>query len=210
MGLAPGLPLLLLPLDHIGLHPAQTERIAGVPPHEGRGPWLTTSADRKLPALSEQQICAAGLAWSDSRPGRGLVHRSVLRALLPDHHAEVGLHHHLSFDRSVADYRYPLLYLLRVVFRPDWATEDHHGGLPDRGSHLFSALPCADALRQSGVRAVSAVHPPFGGCERLQFPYLCAAYHEFHGFRSGPGCPDQGRPFLPILASGCRPDRGDT
>ena len=53
---------------------------------EGRG--SKAPADRQLPALSEQQARAAGAARRDRRPGRGLVHRPVLRPVLPPDHAQ--------------------------------------------------------------------------------------------------------------------------
>ena len=58
---------------------------------EGRGQGLEVAADRQLPALSEQQDRAAGAVRRDRRPGRGVVHRAVLRPVLPAHHAEARL-----------------------------------------------------------------------------------------------------------------------
>src|SRR5204862_2757231 len=44
----------------------------------------------ELPALSKQQIRAAGAARCHCRPGRGVVHGAVLRPVLPADHAEAG------------------------------------------------------------------------------------------------------------------------
>ncbi len=88
LGLAAAVPGLAGPADLLGLHPAEAERIAGVPADEGRGQGLEGAAARQLPQVPEQQVRAARAARRDGRSGRGLVHRPVLRAVLPDDHAE--------------------------------------------------------------------------------------------------------------------------
>jgi hypothetical protein len=81
----PGVPH---PADLLDLHPAQAERVAGVPADEGRGPRLQEPAHRQLPQVPEQQVRAAGPPGRHGRPGRGVVHGAVLRPVLPHHHAE--------------------------------------------------------------------------------------------------------------------------
>ena len=76
----------------LGLDPAAApNEFAGLREDEGRGQGLQGAADRKLPALSEQQIRAARAARRDGGPRRGVVHGPVLRAVLPDHHAQARL-----------------------------------------------------------------------------------------------------------------------
>ena len=84
---------------------------------EGKG--SSEAADRKLPAVSEQQVRAARSARRHRRSGCGLVHGTVLRAVLPHHHAEGRLHHGLHVDRPLAADRYAVLHLLRLALRPD-------------------------------------------------------------------------------------------
>ena len=74
----------VVPADLLGLDPAQAQREPGLRPDEGRGQGLDVAADRLLPALSQQQIRPAGAARRHDGAGRGLVHRPVLRAVLPD------------------------------------------------------------------------------------------------------------------------------
>ena len=152
LGLADSVLGLGRPAGVLGLHPAQTRRIAGVQEDEGRGQGLQVAAYRQFPALSEQQVRAARAAGRDCRPGRGLVHGPVLRAVLPDHHAEARLSHRLHADRHFAADRHALLHLLRLAFRQDRPAQDHHGRLPDRGADLLPAVSGADALRQSRAR----------------------------------------------------------
>ena len=53
---------------------------------EGKGSKAPLT--RQLPQVSEQQVRAARAARRDGGPGRRLVHGAVLRAVLPDDHAE--------------------------------------------------------------------------------------------------------------------------
>jgi len=51
------------------------------PEDEGRGQGLQGAPDRQLLEIPQQQVRAAGAAGRHRRAGRGLVHRSVLRAV---------------------------------------------------------------------------------------------------------------------------------
>ncbi len=72
---------------------------------------------RFVPALSQQQVCAARTAWRDHGPGRCLVYRPVLCPVLPHHLAEGGLPDSLHPDRHFAGHRYAVLHLLRLTCR---------------------------------------------------------------------------------------------
>ena len=146
--------LSLDPARLLGLHPAQAARVAGVPEDEGRGQGLEVAADRQLPQVSEQQVRAARAARRHGRPGRGLVHGPVLRAVLPDHHAQARLRVGVHADRRIAADRHAVLHLLRLAVGPDRPAEDHHGRLPDRGGHVLPAVPGPHALRQPGARGI--------------------------------------------------------
>src|SRR5262249_18771638 len=125
LGLAPAVPGLVDPADLFGLYPPQAERVAGVPEDEGRRQGLEQAADRQLPALSEQQVRAAGVARRTCRSRRDLVYGPVLRAVLPHHHAEGRLRHSVSAHSGIAYSRHAVLHLLRLAVRSDRATENH-------------------------------------------------------------------------------------
>ena len=167
MGLAHSVHRLGHPADLLDLYPAQAQRDADIPADEGRGQRFARAADRKLLPLSEQQVRAAGAARRHRRSGRGLVHRAVLRSVLPHHHAETRLHPGLRADRPVADHRHAVLHLLRLAVRPHRAAEDHPGRLPDRGRDLLPAVRRAHPLRQSRPRGVRAEEPDHADGRRL-------------------------------------------
>ena len=66
----------------------QLNESPAVPEDEGRGQDLEGAADRVVRPVEEPEDRAAGAARPDRRPGRGLVHGPVLRAVLPDADAE--------------------------------------------------------------------------------------------------------------------------
>jgi hypothetical protein len=61
--------------------------------------------------LSEQQVRPAGAARRHRRSRGGVVHRAVLRSVLPHHHAKTLLHPGVRADRPVADHRHAVLHL---------------------------------------------------------------------------------------------------
>ena len=188
MGLAHSVPGVADPAGVLGLHPAQAERVADLPADEGRGQRLEGAADRQLPALSEQQVRAAGAARRHRRPGRGLVHGAVLRPVLPDHHAQARLPLGLHADRRLAADRHAVLHLLRLAVGPDRAAEDHPGRLPDRGGHLLPAVRGPDALRQPGARSVRGEEPDhrLRRPVDLQLPHLRGPVVEASRSATGP------------------------
>ena len=75
------------------------ERIARLPEDEGRGQDLQGAADRILRPVEEPEDRDPGADRPDRRPGRGLVHGPVLRAVLPDASAEGRWRHRQHPDR---------------------------------------------------------------------------------------------------------------
>ncbi len=88
--------------------------IADLPAHEGRGQGLEGAAVGGLRPVEERQDRAARAARPHRRPGRGLVLRPVLRAVLPAERAQgrrrVGQHH----DRHRTRARHALLRGVRL------------------------------------------------------------------------------------------------
>ena len=75
------------------------------------------------------------------RPGCRLVHRPVLRPVLPDHHPEAGDRTGPVGDRRRPRARDAAVHVLRGAVRQDRPEEDHHGRLPARGRALPPDLP---------------------------------------------------------------------
>ena len=92
---------------------------------------------------SNLQDRAAGAVRPDRRPGRGLVHGPVLRAVLPDRAAQGRRDHGAADDRRRAPARHAVLRRLRHAVGQDRPQADHHGRLPARGADLLPALPGA-------------------------------------------------------------------
>ena len=160
----------LLLLIFSALHPAAAERVAGVPADAGRGPRVEGAADRQLPALPEQQVCAAGAPRRDGGAGRRLVHGPVLCAVLPDADAAGRLPRRLRAGRGVVAARHAVLHLLRVAVGSHRPAQDHHGRLPDRRGHVFPAVPGAHPLREPGARGVCGENADQHHRHRLPFP----------------------------------------
>jgi hypothetical protein len=80
------------------------------------------------------------LLGATAGPGRRLVHRTVLRPVLPADHAQAGLHLCLRADRTLPDHRNAVLHRVRLVVGPDRPLEDHPGGVRDRRDHLLPAV----------------------------------------------------------------------
>ena len=97
------------------------------------------------------KIVHAGAARRRDGPGRGLVHRPVLRAVLPAIDPEGRRLHRQPADRMVAAARHRLLRGVRRPLRQDRPQADHPGGLPDRGADLLPDLPDDHHQRQPGA-----------------------------------------------------------
>ena len=136
---------------HLGLDPAAPERIAGVPEDEGRGQELEGAADRSLRQLEQRQARAPRAVRRRDGPGRGLVHRPVLRAVLPAIDPQGRRLHRQPADRLVAAARHRLLHRVRRTVRQDRPQADHPGGLPDRGADLLPDLQDDHHQRQPGA-----------------------------------------------------------
>ena len=101
LGLAHSVPALDLLLGISIWIRLQPQRIAAVPEDEGRGQELEGAADRSLRQLVNAKIAILALLGGDRRPGRGLVRRPVLRAVLPGQHAEgAGEHRQILIYRA--------------------------------------------------------------------------------------------------------------
>src|SRR5262245_49142027 len=121
MGLARAVSGIALPAHLLRLHSPQAERVADLGEDEGGRQRIQATTHRFLLQGTEQQVCAAGPAWSHGWPRRGLVYGTVLRALLPHHHAEGRPPAGVLDDRLVAAYRHTLLCVLRLVQRQNRA-----------------------------------------------------------------------------------------
>jgi MFS family permease len=96
---------------------------------------------KSLCQLEQRQDRAAGPDRWHHGPGCGLVHRPVLRAVLPAIDPQGGRLHGEPPDRLVAAVRHRLLHRVRRSVRQDRPQADHFGGLPDRGADLLPDLP---------------------------------------------------------------------
>ena len=151
VGLAHSVPGLGAAARRLGLDPVAAERIAGVPEDEGRGQGLQGSADRSLRQLEQRQDRDPRPDRRRDGPGRGLVHRPVLRAVLHAIDPQGRRLHRQPADRLVAVVRHRLLHRVRRAVRQDRPQADHSGGLPDRGADLLPDLQDDHHQRQSGA-----------------------------------------------------------
>ena len=88
LGLAHSVPGLGAAAGRLGLDPPVDERVAGVRQDESRRQDLEGAAVGSVPEAEERQDRHPGADRPDHGPGRGVVHRPVLRAVLPDPDAE--------------------------------------------------------------------------------------------------------------------------
>ena len=162
-----------------------------------------------FPQVPEQQVRAAGAARRDGGPGRGLVHRPVLCAVLPDHHAEARRRDDLHADRDCAADRHAVLRRVRRAVGQDRAAEDHPGRLPDRGADVLPAVQGADPLCQSGAGDLPGGQPDQRRGQGLPVPHLRRALVEVQRLRQGQGLPDQVGTVVHVdrLAGGFRRQR---
>ena len=153
LGLALPVPAVLRPAGRLGLDAPAAQRNPGLPPDEGAGARLARSGLRSLRQMGQRQDRADRAARRHRRPGRGLVHGPVLRAVLPDPHPEGGRRHGQLADRRVAHSRRALLPVLRLAVGQDRPQADHPRRLPARRPALFPDLPRPDHHRQPGAGA---------------------------------------------------------
>ncbi len=210
LGLAGAVPDLAGASRLLDLHPAQAERVAGLPADEGGGQGVEVAAQRQLLALSEQQVRAARPLRRRRRPGGGLVHGAVLRPLLPHHHAQARLADRLHPGRHRAPARDAVLRHLRQPVRPHRPPEDHPRRLPPRGAHLLPALQGADPRREPGARGVPEQPSGERRGHGLQLPRLHRPpRHQVLRLRQGEGLPHQVGALLQLAARGAWPDGDD-
>ena len=107
----------------------------------------------------EPQGGRAGAVRPDDGPGRGLVHRAVLRPVLPAEHPEGGRLHLQPADRLRAAAGHAGLPVLRLAVGQGGAQADHPGRLRAGGDDLLPGVQQADAARQPRAVRRAAVHP---------------------------------------------------
>ena len=90
VGLAHSLPCLDLPARHLALYPAADAGEPRLPEDEGGGLHFEGAFERSLRSVEKREDRAARPARPDGRPGGGVVHGPVLRAVLPAEHSEGG------------------------------------------------------------------------------------------------------------------------
>jgi membrane protein implicated in regulation of membrane protease activity len=113
-----------------------------------RGQDLQGAAVRVLRPVEEPEDRAAGAVRPGGRPGGGLVHGPVLRAVLPDQRAEGGRLDRQHPDRHRAADRHAVLRGLRHAVRPHRPQADHPGGPAAGGADLLPAVQGADQRHQ--------------------------------------------------------------
>ncbi len=89
LGLAHSVPAVGHPAGGLGLDPAQAQRVALVPAHEGTRQRLQAAVDRSLRQLDERQDRDLRVVRRHRRRGGGVVRRTVLCAVLPAADAKV-------------------------------------------------------------------------------------------------------------------------
>ena len=88
LGLADPVPAVGAAADLLALPPAQAGRVTGLQEDQRGGEDLEGAADGSLRPVEQPQDRAPRAFRRDGWSGRGLVHRPVLRAVLPDDHAQ--------------------------------------------------------------------------------------------------------------------------
>src|SRR5439155_1053509 len=86
-------------------------------------PLILLGHPRQLPQVPEQQVRLPRAVRRDRRTGRGLVHRPVLRAVLPADLPEARLPPDVHADRALAAHRDAVLHRVRRALGSDRAQE---------------------------------------------------------------------------------------
>src|SRR5690606_18642390 len=84
LGLAGAFPDFRAAAGDLGLDPPAPARIPRLHTHEERRPGLTRTHQGSIRTVAQPAPDPAGPDRPDGRPGRGLVHRPVLRPVFPD------------------------------------------------------------------------------------------------------------------------------
>ena len=176
---------------------------------KSEGQDLEGTTHRKLRQLEQREDRAARAAWRHRRPGRGVVHGPVLRAILPHHHAQARLPDGIHADRRFISDRHAVFHFLRLAIGQDRSQEHHHGRLLACGADLLPVVQRADPLRQPGSRSGELQKRPYPlSATRLQLPHFRWAVVEIQRLRQGEGFSHQARDFVHIPAGGGRRGRG--
>src|SRR5262249_5347825 len=141
----------------LALHSSQDAGIAHLPADQEHRDELRAAAEGCIYELAELQAGVDFTAGCDRGTRRGLVHGSILRAVLP----AVGLEsepayrvHHRCLGHAV---RNALLYFVRRPFRQNWTKKDHYGRVPSGRTDLLPDLS-RDGSRRRQSRGYVQVH----------------------------------------------------
>ncbi|MNS79487.1 hypothetical protein D3C72_1131430 [compost metagenome] len=170
MGLAHSLPGLDPVAGRVAVDPPEAGREPLVQAHEGRRQGVQDPAEGQLHEVAEPEAGADRPRRSDGRSGGHLVHRSVLRPLLPGAGAAgrrlPGLHH--AGRRPAAGLA--LLHLLGLAVGQGGTQADHPGRLPAGGDHLLPAVQRPDGSRQPASGRRRRLGSGHGLCRSRRLP----------------------------------------
>ena len=139
----------------------------------------------------QRQARAARAARRRDGPGRGLVHRPVLRAVLPAIDPEGRRLYRQPADRLVAAARHRLLHRVRRALRQDRPQADHPRRLSDRGADLLPDLQDDHHQRQPGAGKGDrdGQGRRGGGSRRLRRPVQPGRHPRLHARLATPHAP---------------------
>ena len=117
---------------------------------KAEGKTLEGAAARVVRRVGQPEDRAARAVRTDGGAGGGVVHRTVLHALLPHADPQGRRADGEPADRDVAAARHAVLSRLRLAVRPDRPQADHHDGAAARGAHVLPDL--SRASRTTRIR----------------------------------------------------------
>jgi MFS family permease len=134
----------------------QLEREPGLPAMKAEGTTSKAPLKEAFGKWPNLKLVLIALFGARRRPGGGLVHRPVLRAVLPRADAEGGRRHRQHPDRHRAALATPFFIFFGWLSDRIGRKPIILAGCAARGAHLLPAVPGAHALRQPGARAAQA------------------------------------------------------
>ncbi len=180
--LAHPVPALGDPARSVDLDPAETQRVAGLPAHEGGRQGIQAPAHRSLRAMGECQDRDPGPARRDRGRSRGVVRRPVLCAVLLDPDAQGPAGDLADPDRARPPDRHAVLRPVRMAFRQDRAQADRPRRLPAGGADLLPDLQGDHALCEPRLGGSACQRPGDGrrGSERMLVPAQADRHRDVH------------------------------